>query len=134
MSERGIELSDTVAQLVADARRQEGMSMDELAERAGVHRTYIGLLERRSRQPTLAVAANLAEALGLSLAELVGRAEEDESAPHFATPHRVSSRNSRQRPQQTRLGPDQVDRVQSGASRHPPDRKAPRVEKGRTPR
>ena len=77
MSERGIELSDTVAQLVADARRQEGMSMDELAERAGVHRTYIGLLERRSRQPTLAVAANLAEALGLSLAELVGRAEED---------------------------------------------------------
>jgi transcriptional regulator with XRE-family HTH domain len=77
MSERGIELSDTVAQLVADARRQEGMSMDELAERAGVHRTYIGLLERRSRQPTLAVAANLAEALGLSLAELVGKAEED---------------------------------------------------------
>ena len=37
----------------------------------------IGLLERRSRQPTLAVAANLAEALGLSLAELVGKAEED---------------------------------------------------------
>ena len=38
--------------------------MDELAERGGVHRTYIGLLERRSRRPTLAVAANLAEALG----------------------------------------------------------------------
>lgn len=77
MSERGIELSDIVAQLVADARRQEGMSMDELAERAGVHRTYIGLLERRSRQPTLAVAANLAEALGLSLSELVEKAEQD---------------------------------------------------------
>jgi transcriptional regulator with XRE-family HTH domain len=77
MIERGIELSDTVAQLVADARRQEGMSMDELAERAGVHRTYIGLLERRSRQPTLAVAANLAEALGLSLSELVAEAEQD---------------------------------------------------------
>jgi transcriptional regulator with XRE-family HTH domain len=76
MSERGIELSDTVAQLVADARRQGGMSMDELAERAGVHRTYIGLLERRSRQPTLAVAANLAEALGLSLSELVAEAEQ----------------------------------------------------------
>ncbi len=51
--------------------------MDELADRAGVHRTYIGLLERRSRQPTLAVAANLAEALGLSLSELVERAEQD---------------------------------------------------------
>ena len=77
MPERGIELSDIVAQLVADARRQEGLSMDELADRAGVHRTYIGLLERRSRQPTLAVAANLAEALGLSLSELVERAEQD---------------------------------------------------------
>jgi len=77
MSERGIELSDIVAQLVADARRQEGMSMDELADRAGVHRTYIGLLERRSRQPTLAAAANLAEALGLSLSELVEKAEQD---------------------------------------------------------
>jgi transcriptional regulator with XRE-family HTH domain len=77
MSERGIVLSEIVAQLVADARRQEGMSMDELADRAGVHRTYIGLLERRSRQPTLAVAANLAEALGLSLSELVAEAEHD---------------------------------------------------------
>jgi transcriptional regulator with XRE-family HTH domain len=77
MPERGIELSDIVAQLVADARRQEGLSMDELADRAGVHRTYIGLLERRSRQPTLAVAANLAEALGLTLSELVERAEQD---------------------------------------------------------
>lgn len=77
MSKRGIELSDTVAKLVADVRRKEGMSMDELADRAGVHRTYIGLLERRSRQPTLAVAANLAEALGLSLSELVAEAEQD---------------------------------------------------------
>lgn len=77
MSKRGIELSDTVAKLVADVRRKEGMSMDELADRAGVHRTYIGLLERRSRQPTLAVAANLAEALGLSLSGLVAEAEQD---------------------------------------------------------
>ncbi|MGH7358286.1 MAG: helix-turn-helix domain-containing protein, partial [Candidatus Rokuibacteriota bacterium] len=77
MSERGMFVSEIVAQLVSDARRQEGLSMDELADRAGVHRTYVGLLERRSRQPTLAVAANLAEALGLSLSELVAEAEQD---------------------------------------------------------
>ena len=78
-------VSEIVAQLVSDARRQEGLSMDELADRAGVHRTYVGLLERRSRQPTLAVAANLAEALGLSLSELVAEAEQDADdgyAPH----------------------------------------------------
>jgi transcriptional regulator with XRE-family HTH domain len=77
MSERGIVLSEIVAQLVAEARRQEGLSRDELADRAGVDGTYLGLLERRSRQPTLAVAANLAEALGLSLSELVAEAEHD---------------------------------------------------------
>jgi transcriptional regulator with XRE-family HTH domain len=85
MSERGMLVSEIVAQLVSDARRQEGLSMDELADRAGVHRTYVGLLERRSRQPTLAVAANLAEALGLSLSELVAEAEQDADdgyAPH----------------------------------------------------
>ena len=77
MSERGIVLSEIVAQRVAEARRQKGLTMDELANRAGVDRTHIDLLERRSRQPTLAVAANLARALGLSLAELVAEAEHD---------------------------------------------------------
>jgi transcriptional regulator with XRE-family HTH domain len=51
--------------------------MEDLAERAGVHRTYVGLVERRERQPTLAVAGALADALGLSLADLVAQAEED---------------------------------------------------------
>jgi transcriptional regulator with XRE-family HTH domain len=77
MSERGLVLSEIVSQLVAEARRREGLTMEELADRAGVDRTYMGLLERRSRQPTLAVAANLAEALGLSLSALVAEAEHD---------------------------------------------------------
>jgi transcriptional regulator with XRE-family HTH domain len=82
MSERGIQVSEIVAQLVTDARRLEGLSIDELADRAGVHRTYVGLVERRSRQPTLAVAASLAEALGLSLSELVAEAEHDAGNGH----------------------------------------------------
>jgi transcriptional regulator with XRE-family HTH domain len=75
MSERGLVVSEIVSQLVADARRHEGLSLDELADRAGVPPTYVDLLERRSRQPTLAAAASLAEALGLSLSELVAEAE-----------------------------------------------------------
>jgi transcriptional regulator with XRE-family HTH domain len=77
MSERGLVVSEIVSQLVADARRQEGLSLDELADRAGVPPTYVDLLERRSRQPTVAAAASLAEALGLSLSELVAEAEHD---------------------------------------------------------
>ena len=77
MSERGLLVSEIVAQLVTDARRHEGLSTDELADRAGLHRSYVGMVERRSRQPSLAVAADLAEALGLSLSDLVAEAEQD---------------------------------------------------------
>jgi transcriptional regulator with XRE-family HTH domain len=77
-----MQVSEIVAQLVTDARRQEGLSINDLADRAGVHRTYVGLVERRSRQPTLAVAASLAEALGLSLSELVAEAEHDAGNGH----------------------------------------------------
>lgn len=77
MSDRGLAVSDIVAQLVADARRHKGLSTDELADRAGMHGSYVDLLERRSRQPTLAAATSLAEALGLSLSELVAEAEQD---------------------------------------------------------
>ena len=75
MSKRGIAVSEIVARLVTDARREEGLSTDELAERAGLHPAYVGLLERRSREPTLAAAASLADALGLNLSLLLAEAE-----------------------------------------------------------
>ena len=77
MSQHGFDISEIVARLVADARRREGLTTDELAQRAGVHETYIGLVERHARQPTLAAAASLAEALGMSLSDLVAEAEQD---------------------------------------------------------
>jgi transcriptional regulator with XRE-family HTH domain len=77
MSERGNAVSEIVAQLVTEARRHEGLSADELAGLAGLHPEYLSLLERRARQPTLAAASSLADALGLSLAELVAEAEHE---------------------------------------------------------
>ena len=77
MSLRGIVVSEIVAELVTEARREEGLSTDELAARAGLHPAYVGLLERRARQPTLAAATSLAEALGLSLSSLVAAAERE---------------------------------------------------------
>ena len=79
MSQRGIAVSEIVSQLVTEARREEGLSADELANRAGLHPAYVGLLERRARQPTLAAAASLAEALGLSLSSLLAEAERRQS-------------------------------------------------------
>ena len=65
MRERGEEISGAVVRLLREVRSQTGLTMEELADRAGVHRTYIGLLEQGKRQPTIDVAARIAAALGV---------------------------------------------------------------------
>jgi transcriptional regulator with XRE-family HTH domain len=51
-------------------RQEQGLSQEELAYRAGVHRTYLGGIERGERNPALKNIAAMAEALGVSLSEL----------------------------------------------------------------
>lgn len=57
-----------VAVFAQNVRRQRlalGLSQEELAERAGVHRTYIGMLEREEKNVTIYNIERIAEALGL---------------------------------------------------------------------
>jgi transcriptional regulator with XRE-family HTH domain len=61
--------------LIAAARRDLGLSMETLAKRAGVDRTYISRLEAGERQPTVDVAVALAEAMDLTLSDLLSHAE-----------------------------------------------------------
>jgi transcriptional regulator with XRE-family HTH domain len=56
-------------------RKAKGFSQEALAEKAQVHPTYIGLVERGLRNPSLNVAASLAKALGFSLSEMISQAE-----------------------------------------------------------
>ncbi len=58
-------------QNVRRLRKRRGFSQEELAERAGLHRTYIGSVERGERNISLENIVALARALGVSLAELV---------------------------------------------------------------
>lgn len=44
-------------------RQQDGWSQANLAERVGVHRNYIGMLERGERQPALDTLDDLGEIL-----------------------------------------------------------------------
>ena len=46
-----------------------------LAKMAGLHQTYVGLLESEERSPNLDTAKAIAKALGLSLAEMIAEAE-----------------------------------------------------------
>lgn len=56
---------------VRERRTEKGLSQEELAESSGLHRTYISLIERGIRSPTLISIISLAIALHLKPEELV---------------------------------------------------------------
>ena len=51
-------------------RQAKGLSQEELAFKSGVHRTYLGGIERGERNPSLKNIAAIAKALGVTLSEL----------------------------------------------------------------
>jgi transcriptional regulator with XRE-family HTH domain len=63
---------------VRELRRRRGLTLEELAERSGVSRAMISKLERGEKNPTLVVAAKLAEGFGVTLSQLVGMEERRE--------------------------------------------------------
>jgi transcriptional regulator with XRE-family HTH domain len=67
--------SESLAAAVAAARADQGLSASALAERSGVSRAMIAKIERAEVQPTAALLGRLSGALGLTLSELIARAE-----------------------------------------------------------
>jgi transcriptional regulator with XRE-family HTH domain len=57
---------------VRAARLRQGLTLDHLAAAAGTSRATLSNLERGEHSPSLTAATNVARALGLSLAELLG--------------------------------------------------------------
>lgn len=55
---------------VQQRRKELGISQEELAYRAGFHRTYIGMIERAERNITLSNMKRLADALEVEIKEL----------------------------------------------------------------
>lgn len=51
-------------------RRDKRWSQEELADRAGLHRTYVSGLERGLRNPTVTVLDKIALALGSTIGQL----------------------------------------------------------------
>jgi transcriptional regulator with XRE-family HTH domain len=68
-------MSDAFALVLKRHRKAKKFSQELLAEKANLHPTYIGLLERRLRNPSLNVAKALALGLEVPLAKLIKDAE-----------------------------------------------------------
>ncbi|WP_420849165.1 helix-turn-helix domain-containing protein [Pseudomonas laurylsulfatiphila] len=59
------------AENVRRRRLELGLSQEALAERAGVHRTYIGMIERSEKNVTIYNIWRCANALGMAAHELL---------------------------------------------------------------
>ena len=64
-----------LGRVIRDARGDSRISQEELGLRTGVHRNYIGGIERGERNPSVTTIATLADALDLQLSELFARVE-----------------------------------------------------------
>lgn len=58
-----------------EAREKQELTQEALSLETGVHRNYIGGIERGERSPSVAAVAVLANALDISLADLFRQAE-----------------------------------------------------------
>ena len=68
---KGLYLRHILAKNLREHRKKKGISQEDLAEVSGLHRTYIGSVERSERNVTLSTLHSLAAALKVSPNELL---------------------------------------------------------------
>lgn len=61
----------TFGQNVQRERKAQGLSQEKLAERSGLHRTYIGMIERAEKNITLLNIEKIALALNTDINNLI---------------------------------------------------------------
>ena len=81
-----MELVAILARNVRARRRELGLTQEALAERCGLHPTYISGIETGDRNPSLKALGGLAEALCLPLAVLL---QDDHDQPGRTTPLKI---------------------------------------------
>jgi transcriptional regulator with XRE-family HTH domain len=77
----GEELAQRFGALVRRLRQEKGLTQERVGEISGLHRNYIGAIERAERTPSIVAADKLAKALGTTLAKLFTDLERKPDAP-----------------------------------------------------
>jgi transcriptional regulator with XRE-family HTH domain len=58
------------------AREAARLTQETLADKAGIHRTYVSLLEREKKSPTVAMLFRLCDAMNVRASALIARVEQ----------------------------------------------------------
>ncbi|EAH5880093.1 XRE family transcriptional regulator [Campylobacter upsaliensis] len=65
------EINIRIGNRIREIRQSKGLSQEQLAEIAEVHRTYIGMIERAEKNITLVSLEKIVKALGLEIKDLL---------------------------------------------------------------
>jgi len=68
-------LEQVFGDILCQARKNKNISQEQLGALSGYHRTYVSLLERGNKSPTLATLFKLAEALDTKASFLIEQVE-----------------------------------------------------------
>jgi len=68
-------LANAFGALLKEARLSKGISQEQLAFESGLDRTFISMLERGVRQPSLSTMFQIKRVLKISLSDLIGSIE-----------------------------------------------------------
>ena len=61
--------------VLRECRKKAGISQEQLAEKAGLDRSFISLVERGIQSPNIVVLLRIAEVLGIAASEVIARTE-----------------------------------------------------------
>lgn len=75
-----MDVTQVFAENIKRLRLAKGISQEALADLAGLHRTYVGAVERGERNITLINANRMAEALGVKLSDCLKERNERKKA------------------------------------------------------
>jgi transcriptional regulator with XRE-family HTH domain len=78
----GEELALRFGELVRRLRLEKGLSQERLAELCGMHRNYVGAVERAERTPSIIAADRLARALGTTMSSIFSELERGSEDPY----------------------------------------------------
>lgn len=71
------DLQESFGNRVRQLRIEKGLSQEKFAFKVGMHRTYVGMIERAERNVTLLTVYKIAQALDITISDLLSNIEEE---------------------------------------------------------